>query len=943
MPKATNGKDVGNIEIRGNRVNNLKNIDVSIPRGKLTVITGVSGSGKSSLAFDTLYAEGQRRYVESLSSYARQFLSRMPKPDCNFIRYIPPAVAIQQRVISRNPRSTVGTATEIYDYLKMLFARFGHTISPISGDEVKKHTAHDVVAFSKTMEEGARFLLLAPIFLSGSNTLRAQLQLYQSSGFSRVALDNSVYYIDEVDDALLERCATGYLVIDRLSVRKNDVAYDTRLADSVEIAFYEGHGACCLAWVTSEGYGEMHSFSNRFEADGRSFMEPAPELFDFNSPTGACPLCEGYGKTIGISPDLVIPQEGLSVYEGAVACWHGPKSSEWKDEFVKSSLAYGFPIHTPYNQLSQEEKSLLWKGVPNPQPGMPMLYGIDMFFEMLQRDRYKVQNRVRIAHFSGKTTCPSCQGRRLKEDAFHVFFEGKCIGDITSMSIAEARAFFDAVHLPAPLAEAAQRLLFEIRTRLAVLCDVGLEYLTLDRPSNTLSGGESQRVTLATRLGSNLYGAMYVLDEPSIGLHERDTQRLISVIKRLRDAGNTLVVVEHDENMMQAADFLVDIGPDAGHLGGEVVFAGAPSEITSETPGYTAAFLSHGRSIPLPIQRRVWHKYIEVYNAAKNNLKNVTVRIPLEVMTVVTGVSGSGKSTLVRDILFEELSRVLEGASSSSKAVIRGDVSCIKDVECIDQNSAGRNARSNPVTYIGAYDAIRALYSEQPLSKQMGYAPYMFSFNREGGRCEECKGEGVVTIEMQFMADLTLTCEECAGKRFKREILDVTYHKKSIYDLLEMTIDEAIDFFREHPSKGHTEAIISLLSVLQRVGLGYLKMGQNSSLLSGGENQRLKLAYYLSKTKKEPTLFIFDEPTTGLHLQDISILMRAFEALIDQGHTVLIIEHNLEVVKCADHVIDMGPEGGVDGGRVVAEGTPEVIATAKGSYTGMFLRKKLDL
>lgn len=944
MSKAINEKDVGNIEIRGNRVNNLKNINVSIPRGKLTVITGVSGSGKSSLAFDTLYAEGQRRYVESLSSYARQFLNRMPKPDCDFIRYIPPAVAIQQRVISRNPRSTVGTITEIYDFLKMLYARFGHTYSPISGEEVKKHTVHDVVAFTKTMEEGTRFYLLAPIHLSGGNTLRTQLQLYQSSGFGRVAIDHTVYYIDEVQDTLLEQ-GDCFLVIDRLSVRREEAAYETRLADSAEIAFYEGHGSCYIAEASKEGYRQMYAFSNRFEADGRLFVEPAPELFDFNSPTGACPKCEGYGKTIGISTHLVIPQEGLSVYEGAVACWHGPKSSEWKEMFMRAACAYDFPIHKPYNQLSQEEKDLLWKGVAQPKQGMPAVYGIDAFFEMLHKDRYKVQNRVRIAHFSGKTVCPLCYGRRLKEDAFYVLFEGKKIYEITSMSIADAKDFFNGVVLPEPMAEAAQRLLFEIRSRLSVLCDVGLQYLTLDRPSNTLSGGESQRVTLATRLGSNLYGAMYVLDEPSIGLHERDTERLISVIERLRDAGNTLVVVEHDENMMRAADYLIDIGPDAGSWGGEIVFAGTPSQINDQTPGYTAAFLSHKASIPLPLQRRRWHKYIEVHNAAKNNLKNLTVRIPLEVMTVVTGVSGSGKSTLVRDVLFEELSRILDEPypTQSKSQIISGDIGCLKDVEYVDQNSTGRNARSNPVTYIGAYDDIRALYAQLPLSKQMGYTPSMFSFNREGGRCEECKGEGTITVEMQFMADLTLTCEVCEGKRFRREILDVLYHDKNIYDLLNMTINQAVTFFEEYPTKGYTESIISRLSVLQKVGLGYLKMGQNSSTLSGGESQRLKLAFHLSNPSSEPSLFIFDEPTTGLHFQDISVLMKAFDALIDQGHTVLIIEHNLDVVKCADYVIDMGPEGGMNGGNVMAVGTPEDIVSVATSYTGAFLKKKLKV
>lgn len=936
--KKTVIKDVGNIEIRGNRVNNLKGIDVSIPRGKLTVITGVSGSGKSSLAFDTLYAEGQRRYVESLSSYSRQFLERMPKPDCDLIRYIPPAVALKQRVISRNPRSLVATSTELYHYLKILFARFGRTISPVSGKEVKKHTAHDVVSFSLSLPEGTRFLLLAPISL-GANPLE-QLKGYQSSGFSRVWHSGVVYRIDELGDPTWNP-ESLYLVIDRMTVKSREESYKTRLADSVEIAFYEGNGECCISVDSpTEKTLSLHQFSNRFEADGRTFLEPSLEMLDFNSPIGACPQCEGAGKIIGIAPEKIIPNENLSVHDGAVACWNLTKDIRWLwcAVFLIRATAYGFPRHTPYNQLTDAEKKMLWNGIPNPEDGKPPVKGINDFFQMLEAEKHKAQNRARLAHFRGLTVCPSCLGTRLKEDAQYLFFCGKNINDVLRMSITEARQFFDTLTIPEEIEEATKRVLFEIRSRLAVLCDVGVGYLALDRLSTSLSGGESQRIALATRLGSNLYGAMYVLDEPSIGLHERDTERLIAVVKKLRDAGNTLIVVEHDENMMRAADNLIDIGPDAGAFGGTVVFHGSPSSITSETPGYTAAYLSKRAVIPVPQQRRRWHKYIRIENAAKNNLKNISVKIPLEAMTVVTGVSGSGKSTLVRDFLYQGLLRYLD---LGKPHILSGDLKCIKGVEYVDQNSVSRNARSNPVTYIGAYELIRTLYSTLPLAQQMLYSPSFFSFNSEHGRCPECKGDGVITVEMQFMADITLTCEVCNGKRFKREILEVEYHGKNISDLLQMSIDEAVEFFTQHPTKPITQQIVESLSVLQEVGLGYVTLGQSSSTLSGGEIQRLKLAYYFSQASIQPTLFIFDEPTTGLHFQDISLLMKAFDRLINMGHTVVIIEHNLEVIKCADYILDLGPEGGVDGGNLVAEGTPEEVAAVENSYTGQYLKEKL--
>lgn len=950
--------DKGCIEVIHNRVNNLKGITLSIPRNKLTVVTGVSGSGKSSLAFDTLYAEGQRRYVDSLSSYARQFLDRMPKPDCDAILYIPPAVAIQQRVISRNPRSTVGTSTELYDYLKVLFARFGKTISPQSGKEVKKHTIEDVVAATQSLNEGCKIYLLSPIPELPNRSFEEQIQLYQSAGYSRFFRDGEIVRIGDLLSgatplSLAPRTRANpkskpyLLLIDRLTVKHQDKEFLSRLADSAENAFYEGNGVAMLGIESTKGI-ELTSFSIRFEEDGITFEEPSPELFDFNSPSGACPTCEGFGKTIGISEELVIPFPNLSLYEDAVACWIGPKSSEWKNDFIQKSSQYGFPIHTPYEKLTAQEKQLLWEGDFPQGSKKPKgydkkrLYGINQYFEMLRAEYYKVQNRVRIAHFSGRTICPTCKGKRLKKEALYVQYHGKNISELVAMPAKKLREFFFHLMLSPEEAKSSERILTEIRNRLDVLCGVGLEYLTLDRASNTLSGGESQRINLATRLGSKLYGTLYVLDEPSIGLHERDSERLLEVVLQLRDAGNTLVVVEHDETMMRHADLLVDIGPKAGRQGGEIVFIGSPQSLQADTPGYTAAYLTGREQIPIPTKRRQGKTSITVCGARLNNLKDLEVHFPLNCLTVVTGVSGSGKSSLVRDILYKELKAYFDNPQGQERGNhIGGDLKRLKGVEFVDQNATGRSSRSNPITFIGAYDYIRTLYSEQPLAKQMGFLPRHFSFNVEGGRCETCKGEGVVTIEMQFMADLQLTCEECEGKRFRREILEVTYHGVNIYELLEMTINQAVDFFEKYPTPPLTTKAIEGLHALQSVGLGYLKLGQNTSSLSGGEIQRLKVASFLSSPHLEPTLFIFDEPTTGLHFHDIATLLNCFTALLDGGHTLIVVEHNLEVIKCADHIIDLGPEGGDEGGYLLIEGTPEEVAQCKRSYTGQYLKSKL--
>lgn len=934
-----------NIIIKGARANNLKNIDVEIPRGKLVVITGLSGSGKSSLAFDTLYAEGQRRYVESLSAYARQFLGRMRKPECDFILGIPPAIAIEQKVITRNSRSTVGTSTEIYEYLRLLFARIGHTFSPVSGTEVRHHTPDDVVKCALSHPSGTRFMVLCPLVVPQGRTMEEQLRMSMQSGFTRVQIDGEVSRIDDLLSVGASLSGQVWLVVDRMSVSDAPDAV-SRLTDSVETAFYEGHGECMLCFLPD---GVTETFSTRFEADGITFEEPSDNLFAFNSPVGACPECEGFGRVIGIDPQLVVPNMALSVYQGAVVCWRGEKMSEWKQQFILQAERYGFPIFTPYYQLTDAQKDFLWHGDPR-IPDWHDRICIDSFFEMLKEGQYKIQNRVMLARYKGKTECPCCHGTRLRKEATYVKVDGKSIVELVNLPVSELiqwRPLQDDSVLPQHERVIASRLLTEIRNRLRFLVDVGLGYLTLNRMSNTLSGGESQRINLATSLGSSLVGSLYVLDEPSIGLHSRDTQCLINVLKQLRDLGNTVVVVEHDEEIMRAADWIIDIGPEAGRLGGEVVYQGPVLDESSLrnqqewVRSHTAQFLLGMDCIPVPASRRTWNRYIMIKGAQANNLKNIDVKIPLNVITCVTGVSGSGKSTLVRDILYLAMKRQLDQVADrpGPHSALGGDLEAVQAIEFVDQNPIGKSSRSNPVTYIKAWDEIRKLLAAQPLSKQMGYGPGHFSFNTEGGRCEECKGEGTVTVEMQFMADLVLECESCHGRRFRNEILEVVYHGANAYDMLQMTVNQAIEFFTEH--KQHK--IVRLLKPLQDVGLGYIKLGQSSSTLSGGENQRVKLAYYLSLDKLSPTIFIFDEPTTGLHPHDIKRLLAAFDALVEHGHSVVIIEHNVDVIKCADYVIDLGPEGGNAGGSLVVCGTPEEIAACPQSHTGHFLRNKLEL
>ena len=944
-----NNKDKSDyIKIKGARVNNLKNIDVSIPRDKFVVITGVSGSGKSSLAFDTLYAEGQRRYVESLSTYARQFMGRMGKPECDFIEGIPPAIAIEQKVTSRNPRSTVGTSTEIYDYLRMLYARAGHTFSPISKSEVKKNTQDDITECMLSYPEGTRFMVLTPLIARSNRTIEEQLEMDMKQGFARILVDGNITTINEFLNAKTD-FKNMYLVIDRMT-SGSDKPTISRLADSCQTAMYEGDGQCILKFLP-EG---THEFSLKFEADGITFEEPTDQMFSFNSPIGACSECEGVGRVVGVDENLVIPNTELSVYDGAVVCWRGEKMGEWKKEFCRRAERYNFPIFTPYYDLTTEQKDILWHGVKGEAKYDSVC--IDRFFEMLHENQYKIQYRVMLARYRGKTTCPVCHGNRLKKEAEYVRFAGKSITELVNMSVADLHDFFrtiivtddsnnisyDANTITKHDNEIAKRLLTEIRNRLKFLVDVGLSYLTLSRLSNSLSGGESQRINLATSLGSSLVGSLYILDEPSIGLHSRDTQRLIHVLRELQKIGNTVVVVEHDEEIMRAADYIIDIGPDAGRLGGQIVYAGEPKVDASKVPtsvSHTLDFLSGADTIEIPRTRRPWNNYIEIKHARENNLKGVDVKFPLNVMTCVTGVSGSGKSTLVRDILFCAIKRHFDEVCDrpGQFSTLGGDLDMIKRIDFIDQNPIGTSSRSNPVTYIGAYDEIRKLMAGQQLSKQFGYTPAFFSFNAEGGRCEECKGEGTITVEMQFMNDLTLECESCHGKRFKQDILDVKYEGQNIYDILNMTINQAVEFFTEHKQR----KIVQKLKPLQDVGLGYIKLGQTSSTLSGGENQRIKLAYYLSQEKAVPTMFIFDEPTTGLHFHDIKKLLDAFNALISRGHTIIIIEHNLDVIKCADHVIDLGPEGGKDGGNIIATGTPEEIAKCAFSYTGQYLQDKL--
>lgn len=923
------------IVVKGAKVNNLKNVDVTVPRGKLVVITGLSGSGKSSLAFDTLYAEGQRRYVESLSAYARQFLGKMPKPEADFIRGLPPAIAIEQKVNTRNPRSTVGTSTEIYDYIRLLFGRVGHTYSPVSGLEVKKHSVADVIAAATAYPAGTRIAVVAPLRVPEGRDLAAHLEILSKGGYSRLYRDGKFYGFDELlASGGVPAVDDGYeLLIDRMAV-SDDADELSRLADSAETAFFEGDDAMVLVAWGADGL-HRHEFSKRFEADGIKFIEPSDMLFNFNNPYGACPCCEGFGKCLGIDERLVIPNPALSVFEGAVECWKGEKMSQWKKDFIHAASQVGFPVHKPYADLSQFEKDQLWHGVGG-------FKGIDGFFKMVEENQYKIQYRVMMSRYRGKTLCPECHGGRLRKEATYVKVGGKGIAELVGMPISELRDWFGNLKLGSHDAAVAKRLLAEINSRLGFLVDVGLEYLTLDRLSSTLSGGESQRINLATSLGSSLIGSLYILDEPSIGLHSRDTAKLIGVLRSLRELGNTVVVVEHDEEIMEAADWIIDVGPKAGRLGGEIVFEGTLADLPSASESYTAKYLTGEMKIPVPGQRRKWSSYIEVCGAREHNLKNIDVKFPLGVLTVVTGVSGSGKSTLVRDVLYRALLRQLGLASDAPGAFQRlaGDVKRIGGVEFVDQNPIGKSSRSNPATYLKAYDEIRALFAAQQGAKQMGFTPAYFSFNAEGGRCEECKGEGKITIEMQFMADITIPCEACGGKRFKRDVLEVEYRGKNIYDVLEMTVSQAIEFFSED-SSAQTAKIVKRLKPLQDVGLGYIKLGQSSSTLSGGENQRVKLAYFLAMEVAQPTLFIFDEPTTGLHFYDINLLMDSFNRLIAKGHTVLIIEHNLDVVKAADHVIDLGPEGGEAGGSLVVAGTPEDVAECGESYTGCFLKSKL--
>ncbi len=950
-----------NIEIRKARVNNLKGIDLSLPRGRFIVVTGLSGSGKSSLAFDTLFAEGQRRYVESLSTYARQFLGKMAKPECDSIKGLPPAIAIEQKVNTRNPRSTVGTSTEIYDYLRLLFARVGRTFSPVSGVEVRHHTIDDVVNAALQYPEGTRIAVVSPVILPEKRKVATQLDVLLKAGYTRLVRDGE--FVD-IADLLANNpdidSLDGYmLLVDRLAVSKDEDEV-SRLAGSVETAFFEGHDELSLLAWTCDAAGETvlerKDFSRRFEADGITFEEPDPQMFNFNNPYGACPRCEGFGKTIGIDPLRVVPNQALSVYDDAVVCWRGDKMGEWKKACIRQAADAGFPIHRPYNQLTEEQLEYLWNGTG----AKGDFTGINGFFDMVDANQYKIQYRVMKARYRGKTVCPECKGHRLRRQTDYIRVAGKNITELVTMSVDDLSAWFDGLRgrLTPTEVKIADRLITEISSRLGFLADVGLGYLTLDRPAATLSGGESQRINLATSLGSALVGSLYILDEPSIGLHSRDTDRLIGVLRKLQQKGNTVVVVEHDEEIMRAADYIVDIGPDAGRLGGEVVLAGelkdfldakADDEVSKKS--YTIRFLRGELTLP-PSRNRKWNNYIEVKGASENNLKNIDVRIPLGVFSVVTGVSGSGKSTLVRNILYRALSRALNEDSVAetpgAHLALTGDIKLLSAVEMVDQNPIGRSTRSNPATYMKAYDEIRHLYSEQPLAKQMGFSPAYFSFNTEGGRCEQCKGEGFIEVEMQFMADIVVPCESCHGHRFKRDVLDVMYRGKNIYDVLELTVDEAIEFFSEMTDADAATVtilrrIVSRLQPLADVGLGYIKLGQSSATLSGGENQRVKLASFIAGERRKPTMFIFDEPTTGLHFHDIATLMRSLQRLVDEGHSVVVIEHNLDVIASADHVIDLGPEGGDAGGNVVATGTPADIAACKESYTGQFLAAKIGV
>ncbi len=927
-------KDTEYIHIKGARVHNLKNIEVKIPHNRLVVITGLSGSGKSTLAFATIFAEGQRRYVESLSAYARQFLGKINKPDVDFITGIAPAIAIEQKVNTRNPRSTVGTTTEIYDYLKLLYARIGHTFSPVSGVEVKSHSVDDVVNYIATLPGESRFMLLAPLALAEDQGLIEKLTLLVKEGFQRVFDGSEVRFIEEVlPQADRLDPADLWVVIDRSRVSHDDQSL-SRYGDSVQTAFQYGDGSCRIghqeggSWVFAD-------FNNRFEADGILFEPPSEQMFSFNNPLGACPRCEGYGKVIGIDEDLVVPDKTKSVYDDAIACWRGNSMKWWKEQLVMNASRFDFPIHRPFYELTPEQKNLLWKGTEH-------FHGLDEFFGFLEKEKYKIQYRVMLSRYKGKTVCPDCAGQRLKKEALYVRIGGKTIADLVKMPVGELIGFFDALELDPFDAKIGERTLVEIRNRLRYLADVGLEYLTLDRLSSTLSGGESQRINLSTSLGSSLVGALYILDEPSIGLHPRDTGRLINVLKQLRDLGNTVIVVEHEEEIIRAADTVVDMGPEAGYLGGEITFIGSVDQLEDAPDSLTAKYLTGKEVIKAPSAPRKWKDFIGIKRARENNLKGVDVKFPLGAITCVTGVSGSGKSSLVKGILYPALRRELYevGMKPGNFAELYGDVDRIKHVEMVDQNPIGKSSRSNPVTYVKAYDDIRKLFSEQPYAKMNGFNSSHFSFNIAGGRCEECQGEGFTKVEMQFMADVELTCEVCGGKRFREEILEVRYREKSIYDVLEMSIDEAVEFFSQDHST-LTKRIVDKLRVLQDVGLGYIKLGQSSSTLSGGENQRVKLASFLMKdSSPEPVLFLFDEPTTGLHFHDIRKLLKSFDALIKKGHSIVIVEHNMDVIRHADWIVDLGPEGGADGGYVVYEGTPHGITQCEESYTGRFLARK---
>ena len=924
------------IQIKGARVHNLKNIDLNIERNKFVVITGLSGSGKSSLAFDTLYAEGQRRYVESLSSYARQFLGRIHKPEVDYIKGIPPAIAIEQKVNTRNPRSTVGTSTEIYDYLKLLFARIGQTISPVSGKEVKRHHVSDVVNYMCRFPVDTRILICSPLHPKNGRSILQEAELLLQQGFTRVEINSEIKRIDELmKENTVDFCKDSNcnLVIDRLSVQTDEDTI-SRMADSVQTAFYEGHGECVVKTYEEDRLTKEH-FSNLFETDGIEFEDPTVHMFSFNNPVGACPLCEGYGKVIGIDEDLVLPNKSLSIYQDAVACWKGEKMGEWKDRLIYNAEKFNFPIHKPYYELSDEQKHLLWIG-------NKYFEGLNDFFNMLEESSYKIQYRVMLSRYRGKTVCPDCRGSRLKKEAGYVKINGVSIQDLVLMPVTELKNFFSDLELSEQEQAIAKRILIEIRNRIDFLNDVGLGYLNLNRLSSTLSGGESQRINLATSLGSSLVGSMYILDEPSIGLHTRDTERLIGVLRKLQKIGNSVIVVEHDEDIIRAADEIIDIGPLAGRLGGEVVFQGNHNELEKSEPSMTAKYLTGKEKIDVPKIRRKWNNYIELIGARENNLKNVSTKFPLNTLCVVTGVSGSGKSSLVTKIFYPAMAKMFGGFSEKTGQhdAIKGDFKLITSVEFVDQNPIGKSSRSNPVTYLKAYDEIRKLFSEQKSAIYQGFKASHFSFNVDGGRCEECQGEGEINVEMQFMADIHLECESCRGKRFKEEILEITYKGKNIYDVLEMTVNEAVEFFST--GKGSTEKkVAKRLKPLQDVGLGYVKLGQSSSTLSGGESQRIKLASFLAKEKDSPSLFIFDEPTTGLHFHDIKKLLGSFEALIERGHSIVIIEHNMEVIKCADWIIDLGPEGGENGGHLVFEGTPEELVKIEKSYTGQALKEKL--